>query len=451
MGGIKIAITVIDSIMGSGKTQAMYQMIRNHPEKSFMIVTPYLKTIQDAKNAELEIHEPEHKGKTKLESLKYLLSHGYDIGCTHSLFLDADNDVWNLIREGGYTLFIDEALDVVKPINDLIDDVGYQVKKGTAKFLLNAGIIKVDDFCRVTWCGTGADEDYEYRYLEPLIKSGNVLCVNGQLFLWMFPPQIFSAFEDVYILSYLFEGSVFDAYLKIHALKYELGGVSGRYGSKEGFSFTGYKDDAEQRKRLKEIINIYEGAANKIGEKRCNLSSTWYDNATATDIKTVRNGFNTFLKRVKPSGDANGKRVMWTAYKRERDTLRINGAGYIRKLSAEERKSMDADPNYKDQELNKLRCFVSCNAKATNDYADRQILAYLINRFYNPLIKSMFWDKHHIRLNENRFALSEMIQWIWRSSIRKHDLPDEQRRIELYIPSRRMRTLMEKWLDGQAI
>ena len=42
-------ITVIDAMMGSGKTQAMYQMIRSHPEKSYIIVTPYLNSIEDAK------------------------------------------------------------------------------------------------------------------------------------------------------------------------------------------------------------------------------------------------------------------------------------------------------------------------------------------------------------------------------------------------------------------
>lgn len=130
-------------MMGSGKTQAMYAEIRNNPDKSYMVVTPYLKTIQDAKNENLNMYEPEYKGGTKMDSLKYLLSHGYNIGCTHSLFLDVDSEVWYLIRDGGYTLFIDEALDVVKPINDLIDNIGYQVKSGTANFLINQGIIEV--------------------------------------------------------------------------------------------------------------------------------------------------------------------------------------------------------------------------------------------------------------------------------------------------------------------
>lgn len=436
-------------MMGSGKTQAMYQMIRSNPDKSYMVVTPYLKTIQDAKDAGLAIREPEYKGGTKLDSLKYLLSHGYNIGCTHSLFLNADDEVWDLICDSGYTLFIDEALDVVKPINDIIDDVGYQVKKGSAGWLIRQKLIKVDEYCRVTWCGESTNDDYEYRQLEALIRSGNVLCVNGQLFLWVFPPQIFSAFEDIYILSYLFEGSVFDAYLKIHNLDYTVGSVTGEYGSPTGYYFTGYMDDSEKRRALKQLIGIYDGVANRVGDKPCALSSTWYEKAEPEDIACVTRGFNTFLKNPKVSG--HKKPLMWTAYKRERKTLQVKGTKYVRDLSRDELQAIKADPDCKDAELNKLRCFVSCNAKATNDYDDRRVLAYLINRFYQPMIKNMFRDKYGISLNEQRFALSEMIQWIWRSSIRKSALPVEERKIDIYIPSSRMRKLLEKWLDGDTI
>ena len=434
-------------MMGSGKTQAMYAEIRNNPDKSYMVVTPYLKTIQDAKSENLNIYEPEYKGGTKMDSLKYLLSHGYNICCTHSLFLDVDNEIWDLIHDGGYTLFIDEALDVVKPINDLIDDIGYQVKKGTATFLINQGVIHVDEFCRVTWCGKPTLEDYEYKYLEPLIKSGNVLCVKGQLFLWMFPPEVFRAFENVFILSYLFEGSVFDGYLKIHSLDYKLGGVSGQYGDAHGFSFSEYREDSENRKALQQVISIYDGVANAIGEKKYALSSTWYSTATSTDLKAVQKGFNTFYKATKN----NSRRLMWTTYKDYQDALCIYGAKYIRKLTKDEKYALENNSKSENTELNKLQCFVSCSCRATNDYADRNMLAYLVNRFYNPLIKGMFRDKYNIRLNEDRFALSEMIQWIWRSRIRKNQLPLEERNISLYIPSQRMRNLMRQWLSGKAI
>ena len=52
-----------------------------------------------------------------------------------------------------------------------------------------------------------------------------------------------------------------------------------------------------------------------------------------------------------------------------------------------------------------------------------------------------FYTKHGINVDEDAYALSIMVQWIWRSAIRDGD------EIYLYIPSRRMRTLLEKWID----
>ena len=43
-------------------------------------------------------------------------------------------------------------------------------------------------------------------------------------------------------------------------------------------------------------------------------------------------------------------------------------------------------------------------------------------------------------MHDDEYALSEMIQWIWRSAIR------DGKEIWVYIPSRRMRELLKKWL-----
>jgi hypothetical protein len=43
-------------------------------------------------------------------------------------------------------------------------------------------------------------------------------------------------------------------------------------------------------------------------------------------------------------------------------------------------------------------------------------------------------------MDKEAYALSEMVQWIWRSAIRKGE------DIWIYIPSRRMRTLLQDWL-----
>jgi hypothetical protein len=83
--------------------------------------------------------------------------------------------------------------------------------------------------------------------------------------------------------------------------------------------------------------------------------------------------------------------------------------------------------------------FIPCNTKATNDHAAKKSLAYLCNVFHHPIIKGYF-EKRQIRLHEDIHALSEMIQWIWRSQIRRGDP------IAVFIPSERMRSLFKQWL-----
>ena len=56
----------------------------------------------------------------------------------------------------------------------------------------------------------------------------------------------------------------------------------------------------------------------------------------------------------------------------------------------------------------------------------------------NSMVKR-FFQFHEIKVNEDLFALSELLQWLIRSAIR-NDEP-----IDVYIPSTRMRTLLEKY------
>ena len=67
---------------------------------------------------------------------------------------------------------------------------------------------------------------------------------------------------------------------------------------------------------------------------------------------------------------------------------------------------------------------------------------YAVNVYLNPMIVS-FLKEHGVELDAetmDRYALSEMLQWIWRSRIRN------QQSINIYIPSIRMRSLLEQWL-----
>mgnify|MGYP001370307100 CR=1 FL=1 len=56
--------------------------------------------------------------------------------------------------------------------------------------------------------------------------------------------------------------------------------------------------------------------------------------------------------------------------------------------------------------------FVPCNAKGTNKYRNKKALAYLINFFITPDIKK-FITHYDINFDEDLFALSALLQWIW--------------------------------------
>jgi hypothetical protein len=56
-----------------------------------------------------------------------------------------------------------------------------------------------------------------------------------------------------------------------------------------------------------------------------------------------------------------------------------------------------------------------------------------------------FLDKNDgVQVDRDMYALSVLIQWMFRSAVRKGE------EVWLYIPSRRMRTLLTQWLDNLA-
>lgn len=64
----------------------------------------------------------------------------------------------------------------------------------------------------------------------------------------------------------------------------------------------------------------------------------------------------------------------------------------------------------------------------------------MVGRYANPFTKR-FFEKMGFNIDQNKIALSEMLQWIWRSRIR------DNKEIVVYIPSKRMRNLLKGWIE----
>ena len=84
--------------------------------------------------------------------------------------------------------------------------------------------------------------------------------------------------------------------------------------------------------------------------------------------------------------------------------------------------------------------FAWLNIRAVNEYSNKTAIAYVVNRFMNPIIKN-FFEQNGICVNEDGYALSELIQFIFRSAVRNG------KKVDVYIPSRRERELLLAWLN----
>lgn len=148
---------------------------------------------------------------------------------------------------------------------------------------------------------------------------------------------------------------------------------------------------------------------NAIGEERTALSKNWYlrqKNGIDRLRKNVANFFNN-VHRDAPAGSR-----LWSTYK---DFIgQVRGKGYATR-------------------------HISVNCRATNAYRDRSVLAYTVNLFLNVDYKR-FMNSLGVEPDDDLYALSTMIQWIWRSAIR------DGGEIWVYVPSKRMRELLEAWI-----
>ena len=91
--------------------------------------------------------------------------------------------------------------------------------------------------------------------------------------------------------------------------------------------------------------------------------------------------------------------------------------------------------------LGYARGYLPCNTRAINDKQDTLAVAYPINRYMNPVIHN-FFTQRGVEVDEDGYALSEMLQFIWRSRIRNGES------IYVYIPSSRMRGLLKNWIKN---
>ena len=405
-----ISIKVVDAIMGTGKTSAVISYINEHPQQRFVYITPYLSEAHRIKTQcpKARFVEPSNKLRQydfkKLSHTASLIKEGRSVASTHQAFKNYTPDMLDDIREKEYTLIIDENVDVLELLN--IDPCDIQLA-------VDAGYVKVENgVC------TLVRDDYNgqlFTELFSILSSRKVSMITDQdnhtCFYWAMPPELITAFKDVYICTYLFEGQSLHHLLVMNNIPYERIGIERtadggyRFGNYPGYT-------PEYVSSIKDRLHILDNEKlNDIGDDYYSLSMNWFKKG-GDDVEQLRKNIANYYTNVAPDG-GSGRRL-WGTFNAEFSPLK--GKGYT-------------------------KSFLTFNARATNEYRERDRLVYVANIFMN-VVEKLFYKQNGVEVDEDLYATSIMLQWIWRSAIR--DGLD----VYIYIPSKRMRTLLYNWIDN---
>ncbi len=401
-------VKIVDAIMGAGKSQSIINHINSDNESKFLIITPYLDEIVRYKTCcpTKKFKSPNFANGTKLDDIKTLLSAGENIVSTHALFQKFDNELIDICRATNYTLIMDEVADVVEeyPLSrqdlDLLFtkyvDINYETKQLIWKDEYNNYKGKFDDEKR-------------------LCQLGSLVCYGNNLMVWLFPVEVFNSFRNIYILTYKFNLQLQRYYYDYYGLPYTFLSVAG--DSLETYHLIEYQPDISYiQYDYSKLIHICDhNKLNLIGDRNTDLSKTWYmRNKNNGTMKVLKNNLSNFFCNIRNNCSSDN---LWTTFKDFKQLLK--GKGYT-------------------------KGFLPLNARATNEYRNRTAVAYPVNRYLNPFVKNFFQD-NGVAVDEDGYALTEMLQFIWRSAVR------DGKEVWVYIPSVRMRNLLIQWIKNNPL
>lgn len=479
-------ITVYDVPCGYGKsTSVMNYINKSSPYRRFLVLVEYEREMNRYEGTCSKLVQPQdkHPNGGKLESFRELLDEGKNIVTSHVIADRLTDDDWQKLRAKEYSLFIDEELSCIAAYSpDKDEDLFNRIKKDfptltekeQKKILTMMNRMSQDDielfvqsYCvedpKTKLLSLKAiDEDGEerepvstiYSHLIDLVKAHKLVHGGKGKLLRIFPPTFLKAISDIRILTYGFENSIFDCYLQVFGYGYYYGYISnGQKTDENGFKFES-KDPLDRELTYdkekaiyiptdyKHLIRIWDdkhideylpeeiqekmkkmGKLNAPGHGDCALSYTAYKTKmTKDEVKKMLKNTHNWCRNY---AHLNPSQMFFVAYNCTVDD--------------------DSDRNFWTTDSLKAKYknrHVPCNIRATNDYANCSGVAYLINRFMHGSVYNYF-DSIGCTPDKDKFSTNELVQTIFRSGIRNGQ------RIDVYIPSSRMRGLLRNWISEQ--
>jgi hypothetical protein len=396
-------IRIVDRPCGTGKTSDLLTSFK--PHEKYIVIVPYLTEVDRVvSDAVCDFYAPQvdEESSTKRQSLLELAIEGKNIATTHKMF----ESLVSVCRQGyldDYNLIIDEVPETIK--------VAYTLSKASInEIYLDGGYLDVDStgLVKLTPKWELKQEEFKDTLSSKLMAQASTGCLylsENQFFLWCMPIELLTSCFSTTILTYKSGGSVLCKYLDKEGIPYVVD-----YSSVA---------DEEFKAKARELISI-EDLPNAISGLKWSFNKQ--SELKLSQCKRVQTALKNLRARQLLGIEPND--IMLTCSK---------------DLWNDEPRGRGIKVGSRLYQAN----WIANTTRGTNAFSHCSHAIYLYDQHLNPAI--VRWLNVENRgAFDNDYALSEFIQWLYRSRVRKGEP------VTVFFASSRMRSLVENWLYSDA-
>lgn len=400
-------VTIVDRPCGFGKTSKLLipQLAEGGP---YLVVVPLLSEVDRIiAEAAVPVEAPSDVQGTKTDNLRGLLIDRLNIVTTHAMY----SRLARLCREGlleGYRLVIDEVPSVIEVVSG-------PLPKSWDEFYVGDGYVEVDPIDgRVSPTAKWVDlkdgvSDSLNTDLFDLASSGRLHVTDRTFFLSVLPVELLSAGMAVTVYTYMTEASYLVAYLNKMGVSYEID--------------VDPQEDERFRSRSARLITIRDIPS----LTDIKWSHTAQGKIRPAEARRIAGAMKSIRQNKIPEVPLQDilvttRKGLWT----------VDHQGSDRRAGAFSKGTRMTGANW-----------VANTTRGTNYFIHCSHVFYLYDQHPNPGITG--WLGIEGRGHSEAYALSEMVQLVYRSRVRRGEP------ITLYVPCQRMRNIFTGWLEGDRL
>ena len=447
----QLTFRIVDSPMGIGKSSSLLMDISYNPSykedeyvndlkrtgffnelehKRFIIFVSTVKERDERFLRKLKAKRPEQPPFN--QSILELIRNGENIVTTQSLWGFFNEDTIKAFRQSPYpyTAYFDEIPPLFREVvgTKQKKDGGVIARFGTGDVLLmqqDEIVIRRGDqlvYNPQSKYDKQSSSQKVFDAVKNLGRSCNLYPYgekNGHFtsIIAFMKRELFACFDQCWFFSYRTKNSMLSQYCAMHNIAMEY------YHIENGFIRR--NPEGKYKEAYPEGIERIVILEDKRFNMEASLSKEWYKAArngkNAEGLKELQSCFRSAYSFMKQQG-VRSNTFLFTTFTAYKDLLQGDGRHY---------------PT--------LKRFLPCNAKATNDYSDCTGVAYLCNRIFDVNCTNFLAQRAketnnpQLKFDNDNYALSELLQFIWRSNIR---VADSDKLIYVWVPNKRMRKLL---------